>query len=244
MIFFGLRVSLTSKRLAPDDRPLARVGQDGVVRRLGVGCGLEPFPKHESRIFSTPGLALAAQGEGHHGVSELGQDVLAVLDRRALAVEYVADHAQRPPGLVGRLGIGETRQALDGLEVSLVRPGRIVGRDGDVEIGIGVLGVAQPLHAGAEGGAGGHRGGPANLDGFCGPDRWMELRGLCRRRAGESRGKGDRVSGGVRALAVIKANYHWSRPWSPPRCRRHADRPGALWPAKYRFGWSLSITTP
>ena len=25
-----------------------------------------------------------------------------------LAVEYVADHAQRPPGLVGRLGVGET----------------------------------------------------------------------------------------------------------------------------------------
>jgi hypothetical protein len=58
----------------------------------------------------------------------------AVLDRRALAVEYVADHAERPPGLVGRLGIGETRQALDGLEVCLVRPGHRVGRDGDVAL--------------------------------------------------------------------------------------------------------------
>ena len=56
----------------------------------------------------------------------------AVLDRRVLAVEYVADHAQRPPGLVGRLGVGESRQALDGLEVSLVRPGHRVGCDGDV----------------------------------------------------------------------------------------------------------------
>jgi hypothetical protein len=81
----------------------------------------------------------------------------AVLDRRALAVEDVADHAQRPPGLVSGLGIGETRQALDGLEVSLVRSGHRLGRDGDVELRIGVLGVAQPLHAGAEGGAGGHR---------------------------------------------------------------------------------------
>ena len=43
----------------------------------------------------------------------------AVLDRRTLAVEYVTDHAQRPPGLIGRLGIGETWQALDGLEVSV-----------------------------------------------------------------------------------------------------------------------------
>jgi hypothetical protein len=32
-----------------------------------------------------------------------------------------------------------------------------VGHDGDVETWIGVLGVAHPLHAGAEGGAGGHR---------------------------------------------------------------------------------------
>ncbi len=44
-----------------DDRPLAYVGQDGVVRLLGVcGCGLEGLPKYESRILSTPGLALAA----------------------------------------------------------------------------------------------------------------------------------------------------------------------------------------
>jgi hypothetical protein len=91
-----------------------RVAQDGVVRLLGVrGWGLERLPKYERRIFSTPGLALAAQGER------------------------------------------ETRQALDGLEVSLVRPGRVVGRDGDVEIGVGVLGVARPLNADAEGGAGG-----------------------------------------------------------------------------------------
>jgi hypothetical protein len=68
----------------------------------------------------------------------------AVLDWRVLAVEYVADHAQHPPGLVGRFRVGETRQALDGLEVSLVRPWHRVGRDGDVEIWIGVLGVAQP----------------------------------------------------------------------------------------------------
>ena len=67
-----------------DGRPLARVGQDSVVRLLGVrGCSLERLPKHESRIFSTPGLALPAQGEGQHGVSELGQKMSAVLDRRA-----------------------------------------------------------------------------------------------------------------------------------------------------------------
>jgi hypothetical protein len=136
-----------------DDRPLARVGQDGLVRLLGVrGWGLEGLPKHVSRIFSTPGLALAAHGEGQHGVTELGQEVSAVLDWRALAVEDVAYHAQRAPGLVGRLGVGETRQALDGLEVSLVRPWHRVGRDGDVETGIGVLGVAHPLDADAEGG--------------------------------------------------------------------------------------------
>jgi hypothetical protein len=81
----------------------------------------------------------------------------AVLDWPVLAVEYVADHAQRPPGLVGRLRIGETRQALDGLEVSLVRPGYRVGRDGDVEIWIRGLRVARALHAGAEAGAGGLR---------------------------------------------------------------------------------------
>ncbi len=65
-----------------DDRPLARVGEDGVVRLLGVrGCGLEGLPKHESGIFRTPGLALAAHGKGQHGVGELGQKVSAVLDR-------------------------------------------------------------------------------------------------------------------------------------------------------------------
>lgn len=139
-----------------DDRPLARVAEDGVVRLLGVrGWGLEGLPKHERRIFSTPGLALAAQGEGQHGAGELGQEMSAVFDRRVLAVEYVADHAQRSPGLVGRLGIGESRQALDGLEVSLVRPRGVVGGDGDVETGIGVLGVAHPFDASAEGGAGG-----------------------------------------------------------------------------------------
>jgi len=68
-----------------------------------------------------------------------------------MAVEYVADHAQRPPGLEGRLRIGETWQALDDLEVSLVRPGHRVGRDWDVESWIGVLGVAHPLDACAEG---------------------------------------------------------------------------------------------
>jgi hypothetical protein len=35
--------------------------------------GLERFAKHEGRIFSTPGLALAVQGEGQHGVSERKQ---------------------------------------------------------------------------------------------------------------------------------------------------------------------------
>ena len=47
-------------------KPHISVAIDGVVRPLGVGCGLEPFPKHESRIFSTPGLALAGKRLGNH----------------------------------------------------------------------------------------------------------------------------------------------------------------------------------
>ena len=52
-------------------------------------------------------VAFAAQGEGRHGVTEPGQEMSAVLDRRALAVECVAEHAQRPLGIVGRLEVGE-----------------------------------------------------------------------------------------------------------------------------------------
>jgi hypothetical protein len=105
-----------------DRRPLARVGQDGLVHLLGLrGCGLEDLPKHERRIFSTPGLALPTQGEGHHGLTELGQEVSAVRDRRALAVEEAADHAQRPPRLVGGLGIGQTRQVESPRQVRRLR---------------------------------------------------------------------------------------------------------------------------
>ncbi len=65
-----------------DDRSLARVGEDRVVRLLGVrGWGLEGLRKHESRIFSNPGLTLAAHGKGQHGVGELGQEMSAGLDR-------------------------------------------------------------------------------------------------------------------------------------------------------------------
>ena len=39
-----------------DNRPLARVGEDGVVRLLSIrGCGLERLPKHESGIFTPQG---------------------------------------------------------------------------------------------------------------------------------------------------------------------------------------------
>lgn len=70
---------------------------------LGVlGCGLENLPKHERRVFSPPGLTLAAQGEGHHSLTELGQEKAAVRDRCALAIEDAADHTEpgrsrRPP---------------------------------------------------------------------------------------------------------------------------------------------------
>jgi hypothetical protein len=68
----GLR-PMTSAAGRPRDRPLTRVGQDGVAHLLGVGgCGFERFQKHEDRILRPPGLPLATQGEEQHGVAELG----------------------------------------------------------------------------------------------------------------------------------------------------------------------------
>ena len=80
---------------------------------------------------------------------------LPVLNGGALAVEQAPDHTQRSSSLVGSLWFGQVGQTIDRLEMPLVRRHQGLGHNGDVEGGVGVLGVAHPLHAGAEGAASG-----------------------------------------------------------------------------------------